>query len=53
MDEQPFENLENPDEEVEIIKSDIGTVKIQKLDPASNSPPLPRGPRRTSQIAQG
>jgi DNA gyrase subunit A len=32
MDEQPFENLENPDEEVEIIKSDIGTVKIQKLE---------------------
>ncbi len=32
MDEQPFENLENPDEEPEIIKSDIGTVKIQKLE---------------------
>jgi len=32
MDEQPFENLESPDEEPEIIKSDIGTVKIQKLE---------------------
>jgi len=32
MDEQPFENLENSEEEQEIIKSEIGTVKIQKLE---------------------
>lgn len=32
MDEQQLDNLENPAEEPEIIKTDIGTVRIQKLE---------------------
>ena len=32
MDEQQLDNLENPPEEPEVIKTDIGTVRIQKLE---------------------
>jgi DNA gyrase subunit A len=32
MDEQELDNLENPAEEPEALKTDIGTVKIQKLE---------------------
>ena len=32
MDEQELNNLENPFEEPEEIKSDIGTVRLQKLE---------------------
>jgi hypothetical protein len=32
MDEEKLENLENPAEEPEVIKTDIGTVRIQKLE---------------------
>jgi hypothetical protein len=32
MDEEILDNLENPAEEPEEIKTDIGTVRIQKLD---------------------
>src|SRR5580704_15385699 len=32
MDEETLDNIENPDEEPEEIKTDIGTVKIQKLE---------------------
>src|SRR4051812_26987045 len=32
MDEQDINNLENPAEEPEVLKTDIGTVKIQKLE---------------------
>jgi DNA gyrase subunit A len=32
MDEEQIENLENPEEEPEEIKTDIGTVRMQKLE---------------------
>ncbi|HEY2003601.1 MAG TPA: DNA gyrase subunit A [Candidatus Saccharimonadia bacterium] len=32
MDDEKIENLENPEEEPEEIKTDIGTVRIQKLE---------------------
>ncbi len=32
MDEQELDNLENPAEEPELIKSEIGTVRLQKLE---------------------
>jgi DNA gyrase subunit A len=32
MDEEQIENIENPEEEPEILKTDIGTVRIQKLE---------------------
>jgi DNA gyrase subunit A len=32
MDEQDINNLENPSEEPEVLKTDIGTVRIQKLE---------------------
>ena len=32
MDDEQLENLENPEEEVEELKTDIGTVRIQKLE---------------------
>ncbi|HVQ43507.1 MAG TPA: DNA gyrase subunit A [Candidatus Saccharimonadia bacterium] len=32
MDEEQIENLENPEEEPEVIKTDIGTVRMQKLE---------------------
>ena len=32
MDEQDLQNLENPAEEPEVIKTDIGTIRMQKLE---------------------
>ena len=32
MDEQGIDNIENPEEEPEILKTDIGTVRMQKLE---------------------
>lgn len=32
MDEQDIDNLENPTEEPEVLKTEIGTVRIQKLE---------------------
>src|SRR5258708_120310 len=32
MDEEEIDNLENPEEEPEAVKTDIGTVRIQKLE---------------------
>lgn len=32
MDEQELDNLENPAEEPEVLKTDIGTVRLQKLE---------------------
>ena len=31
LDNQDIENLENPAEEPEVLKTDIGTVRLQKL----------------------
>ena len=32
MDDEQLENIENPEEEPEEVKTDIGTVRIQKLE---------------------
>src|SRR6266568_795045 len=32
MNEQDFDNVENPSEEPEVLKTEIGTVRLQKLE---------------------